>query len=144
MRIEKLTMYAAEFLLREPRISPRLNYILMAPKARKGPWVIARVIRKLHSPDDPFVRFWILDPKTRRELASCPRYWRPMGIAHDPGQWEFSKRTMRILRRDYEKFKDWPERYAREGLPLPQLIGERVELLGKFLPEYDQEDPGPS
>ena len=139
MKIEKLTIYAAEFLLREPRISPRLKYMLMAPKSRKGPWVIARVIRKLHSPDEPFVRFWILDPKTRRELASCPRYWRPMGIAHDPGQWEFSKRTMRVLRRDYEKFKDWPERYAREGLPLPQLIGERVYLLGKFLPEYDNE-----
>lgn len=139
MHIERLTMYAAEFLLREPRICPRLNYILMAPKSRKGPWVIARVIRKLHSPDEPFVRFWILDPKTRCELASCARYWRPMGIAHDPGQWEFSKRTMRILRRDYEKFKDWSERYAREGLPLPQLIGERVELLGKFLPEYDNE-----
>lgn len=138
MKIEKLTMYAAELLLR----TPRLKFILMAPKSRKGPWVLAQRISPNQFQDYSFVRFWVIDPKTRRALGSSPRYWRPLGNAHDPGPWEVSKRTLRILRTEYNKFKDWPQRYAREGLPMPQLIAERVYLLGKFLPEYDQEDHG--
>lgn len=140
MKIEKLTMYAAELLLR----TPRLKFIWMALKSRKGPWVLARLIVPDNFPDEPFVRFWVYEMKQRRIIGSSPRYWRPFGKEYDNGPWEMGKRTMTILRREYEKFKDWPARYAREGLPMPQLIAERVYLLGKFLPEYDQEDHGPS
>ena len=140
MKVQKLTMYVGELLLR----TPRLKFVWMAPKSRKGPWVLAKLIKHKDLLHGPFVRYWIFDMKPRRLIGSCTRYWRPMGVEHDPGEWQVGRRTLHILRSEYAKFKDWPARYAREGLPMPQLIAERVYLLGKFLPEYDQEDHGPS
>lgn len=140
MKIEKLTMYAAELLLR----TPRLKCVWMAPKSRKGPWVRAKVITGNDLTNGPFVRFWVVDPKTRRIIGSSPRYWRPLGVEYDPGPWELGKRTLTRLRREYEKFKDWPDRYAREGLPMPEPISTRLRVLRLFFDEYAQEATDPS
>ena len=133
MNIKRLSEYVAELLLR----TPRLKFVCMAPKSRKGPWVLAKLITGDDLPRGPFVRFTVVDPRTRKVIGSSPYFWRPFGVAYDQGPWEMGKRTMTILRREYEKFKDWPAMYAREGLPMPYVIDMRLRVLGSFLREYD-------